>query len=259
MDVALCHDCNNCYMACTDEHADNDWSPYTKPMPIHGHRWMDILRRERGQNDRIDVAFLPKPCMQCENAPCAEAGDFVRRREDGIVMFGIQGGKDKDVTKSCPYGSVWWNVQEQVSQKCDFCAHLLDDGWDMPRCVHSCPTGALRFYTEEPAAFAGRVEAEGLSAYKAEYGTKPHVYYKNLYRFTKNFVSGSVLKDGDCAKGVTVTIAGAGITAEQVTDAFGEYKFDGLGDGEYAIFAEGREIARAQVAGASLDIGDCAL
>lgn len=62
IDIALCHDCNNCFMACKDEHVDNDWLPYTNAQPRHGHRWMNIHRTERGQYPRIDVAYLPMPC-----------------------------------------------------------------------------------------------------------------------------------------------------------------------------------------------------
>ena len=29
IDVALCEDCNNCFMACKDEHVGNCWLPYT--------------------------------------------------------------------------------------------------------------------------------------------------------------------------------------------------------------------------------------
>ena len=49
IDVALCHDCNNCFMADKDEFVGNDWPGYTAAQPRHGHRWVDILRRERGQ------------------------------------------------------------------------------------------------------------------------------------------------------------------------------------------------------------------
>lgn len=259
MDVAKCHDCNNCFMACTDEHAENDWTPYQKAMPRHGHRWMDILRRERGQNDRIDTAFLAKPCMHCENAPCAQAGDFIHRRSDGIVTFDLSGGEGKDITASCPYGAIWWNTESKVSQKCDFCAHLLDDPeWESgaPRCVHSCPTGALRFVTEEPAAFAARIEEEGLSAYRSELGAGPHVWYKNLHRFTKNFIAGQLLKNSDVAQDVRVTLTGEGVSAEILSDMFGEFRFDGLEDGSYALFAEGKEFAKVCVSGASVDAGD---
>ncbi len=259
MDVAKCHDCNNCYMACTDEHAENNWAPYQKAMPRHGHRWMDILRRERGQNDRIDTAFLAKPCMQCESAPCAQAGGFVRRREDGIVTFDLEGGKGRDISNICPYDSIWWNEAAQVSQKCDFCAHLLDDpSWEpgVPRCVHSCPTGALTFVSEEPAAFEKRIADEGLAAYKAELGTRPHVWYKNLHRFTKNFIAGQLLKDGDVASAIAVTLSGPDGKNELISDMFGEFRFDVLCDGSYTLSADGKTLATVEIAGASVDAGD---
>ena len=75
IDVAKCHDCNNCFMADKDEFVGNDWPGYTAAQPRHGHRWMDILRRERGQYARNDVAYLPVPCQHCENAPCVEASN----------------------------------------------------------------------------------------------------------------------------------------------------------------------------------------
>jgi Fe-S-cluster-containing dehydrogenase component len=259
IDVAKCHDCNNCFLACQDEHAENDWAPYQASMPRHGHRWMDILRHERGQNDRIDTAFLPKPCLQCENPPCAKGGDFVSVREDGIVTFDLEGGKANDISGLCPYGAIWWNEQEQVSQKCDFCAHLLDDpSWEpgVPRCVHTCPTGAMSFVREEPEAFAKRTEAEGLAAYREGVVAKPHVWYKNLHRFTKNFIAGQVLKAGDVAPDVPVTLEGGGSRAELASDMFGEFRFDGLIDGEYTLLAEGTELAKVTILGGSVDAGD---
>ena len=87
IDVALCHDCNNCFMADKDEHVGNDWPGYTASQPRHGHRWMNILRRERGQYSRNDVAYLPMPCQHCTNAPCVTADGAVYQREDGIVMI----------------------------------------------------------------------------------------------------------------------------------------------------------------------------
>ena len=259
MDVAKCHDCNNCFIACTDEHAENAWLPYKVAMPRHGHRWIDILRRERGENDRIDTAFLPKPCMQCGEPQCSKAGDFVKRRDDGIVIFDLAGGKGKDITPLCPYGSIWWNEAEHLPQKCDFCAHLLDDpSWEpgVPRCVHSCPTGALVFLTEEADDFIKYAAEEGLEPYKPELGAKPHVFYKNLHRFTKNFIAGQILKGGDVAPGVAVSLSGALGKAELATDIFGEFRFDGLDDGLYELSAAGKTLTKIELAGASVDAGD---
>ena len=63
IDVALCHDCNNCFMACKDEHIGNQWLPYTDEQPRHGHKWINILSTERGQFPSIDVGYLPVPRM----------------------------------------------------------------------------------------------------------------------------------------------------------------------------------------------------
>ena len=66
MDIASCHDCNDCFMACKDEHVGNDWMPYTEEQPRHGHRWIKLLRTERGQCPRIDVSYLAMMCQHCE-------------------------------------------------------------------------------------------------------------------------------------------------------------------------------------------------
>jgi len=49
IDVARCHDCNDCFLADKDEFVDNEFPPYSAAQPWHGHRWMNIKRKERGQ------------------------------------------------------------------------------------------------------------------------------------------------------------------------------------------------------------------
>ncbi len=241
IDVAKCHDCNDCFMSCKDEHVYNDWPGYTAPQPRHGHRWMNIERRERGQYPRNDVAYLPMPCQHCENAPCIEAGNgAVTRRPDGIVMIDMEKAKGNEaLVKSCPYGAIYWNEELGVPQKCTMCAHLIDDKeWvpGIPRCAHTCPTGSIQFFTMEPAEMEKIISAEGLCAYKAELGTKPHVLYKNLYKFTKNYVTAGVLVDGECFENATATLTLNGKeVGTQKTNFFGEFKFDGLDNGLYTL------------------------
>jgi Fe-S-cluster-containing dehydrogenase component len=246
IDVATCHDCNNCFLACKDEHVENDWEGVTLSQPWHGHRWIDIMRKERGQYPLVDVSYLPTPCMHCESAPCMKAskGGAVYRRKDGIVIIDPEKAKgQKDLVDACPYGVIWWNAENAVPQKCTFCAHLLDDGWAKPRCVHACPTGALEVVYAEDAAMKKRVKSEGLEVLKPELKTKPRVYYRNLYRYEKCFIAGSVaLQDKDeCADGAKVTLKKGTKALETVkANNYGDFRIDNLDEksGKYNLVVE---------------------
>ena len=220
---------------------------------------MNIQRTERGQCPRIDVAYLPTPCQHCENAPCQQNHpECVTRREDGVVLIDVAKAKDvKDLVDSCPYGAIYWNEESCTPQKCTMCAHILDTGVapGMPRCAHSCPTGAIQFYTLEPADMEKKIAEEGLEVYLPELNTKPHVFYKNLYRFQKHFISGELLKGGECAEGITVTLKGEGVNASQTTDCFGEFKFDALNPGDYTLTADGKELGTFHV-NKSFNVGE---
>jgi Fe-S-cluster-containing dehydrogenase component len=214
---------------------------------------MNILRKERGQFPLIDVAYRPTPCMHCDNAPCIKtAGDgSVYKRDDGIVIIDPDKAKGrKDIFESCPYEAVWWNEEKSIPQKCTMCAHLLDEEWDKPRCVQACPTRALRMVHVNDSEMNDIISTEGLEYLYPEKGTSPRVFYKNLYRFEKCFVSGSVAfeKDGvvDCAEGaLIVLIKDTKRIAETTTDNFGDFKFDCLEEnsGEHTVEIRFRDYA----------------
>jgi len=232
-------------MACKDEHVGNDWPGYTASQPRHGHRWLNIEYLERGQYSRNDVAYLPMPCQHCQDAHCMKAApDAVKRREDGMVIIDMEAAKgNKALAASCPFGAIYWNEEQNVAQKCTMCAHLLDDkDWKpgVPRCVHSCPTGTMKFYEMEPAEFEKLAKQEGFEGYRsAELKNAPRVVYKNLHRYTKNFIAAGVLMDGDCFEGATVTLRNQqGVLATQQTNFFGDFKFDALENGEYTLEVE---------------------
>ena len=263
IDIALCHDCNNCFIACKDEFVMNSWLPYSDEQQRHGPRWMDIERLERGQYPRIDVNFLPKPCQHCADPACAKAfPDVVSKREDGVVLFDAEKAKGKkDMVDACPYGSIWYNDEKDVAQKCIMCAHILDGEAGasvcMPRCAHSCPSYGMKFVEADEAEFAKTIAEEGLERYKPELSDNGLVWYKNLYRFTKNFIAGGLLKDGDCAEGVTVSLSGAD-APDQVTNYFGDFCFDGLAPGAYTVSADGKVVWEGEIE-KSVNIGNIAI
>ena len=198
IDVGLCHDCNNCFLACKDEHCENTWIDQPK-QPKHGHRWMNILRKERGQFPIIDLVFLPMPCMQCDDAPCVAVGaGAVRQRSDGIVSINYEKavGNTK-LQEFCPYSAIYYNEELNVPQKCDFCAHLLDGGEKEPRCVSVCPTGALAFKEVDESGYAALLD-DGWRIYGQ--AKSASVLYKNLDKFEKFFLAGSLVHLGECAE-----------------------------------------------------------
>jgi len=248
IDVEKCEDCNNCFLACKDEFVDNDFPGYSVAQPRHGHRWMNIMRKERGQNPMVDVAYLPIPCMHCDDAHCIKKAEdgAVYKRDDGIVIIDPQKAKgQKDIVDSCPYGAIWWNEEKDVAQKCSFCAHLLDNGWKEPRCVQACPTGSMRLVHAEDSEMQKIIGSENLEVLHPEHKTRPRVYYKNLYRFLRCFIGGSVAFEAD---GITDCAEGAGVTLikeskkidEATTDNYGDFKFDNLEEnsGNYSLDIE---------------------
>jgi Fe-S-cluster-containing dehydrogenase component len=244
IDVALCHNCSNCFIACKDEHVGNDFPGYAASQPLHGHSWFHVEQRERGRAPMVDTAYLPKSCNQCADAPCTKVGDgAVYQREDGIVIIDpVKAKGKKEIVSSCPYGAIWWNEESQLPQKWIFDAHLLDRGWKEPRCAQVCPTGAIQAVKTTDEDMQRRAQDENLNVLSPEFGTSPRIHYRNLHRFTHHFVGGTVVGDVanqlECLEGVAVKLTQNGEPAgEATTDAFGEFKIDELpeGGGDYAL------------------------
>ena len=83
--------------------------------------------------------------------------------------------------------------------------------------------------------------------------TKPRVHYKNLDRYTHEFVGGTIIKTvngvTDCVANAKIKLESSGsVVGEAVTDAYGEFKIDGLkpDSGRYRVVVEvaGREAKR---------------
>ena len=259
IDVAECTNCQLCALSAMDEYVGNDWPGVAAPMPRHGHQWIDIKQKERGQAPMIDIAYVPTMCNHCDNAPClAKGGDAVKKRADGIVIIDPDKAKGrKDLVESCPYGHIWWNEELQLPQIWPFDAHLLDQGWQQTRGQQACPTGAMRAIKVEDSEMERMARDESLEVMKPEAGTKPRVYYRNLWRYSKSFIGGSVATEADgvidCVEGAAVRLIKDGQTvARTTTDNYGDFKFDKLDEnsGRYTIEVMG--LGRTKMLDASL-------
>ena len=246
IDVAECTNCNLCTLAIMDEYVDNEFPGYSAPMPKHGHKWIDILQNERGQGTQLDIAYAPVMCNHCDDAPCVSAArdGAVKKRDDGIVIIDpVKSKGQKQIVESCPYGHVWWNEQLQIPQAWNFDAHLLDNGWTQTRGGQVCPTGAMKAIRIDDADMRDMAKAESLEPMKPELGTKPRVWYRNLWRYSTAFVAGSVSREAngivDCVEGADVRLLRDGkVVATAKTDNYGDFKFDRLAENSGACVVE---------------------
>jgi len=259
VDVAKCTNCNCCTLASQDEHVGNEFAGYSAPMPKHGHRWIDIHSKERGSGPLMDVAYLPVMCQHCDDAPCMKAAKngAVTKRPDGIVHIDpVKAKGQKAIAEACPYGAVKWNEELQLPQHWFFDAHLIDRGWKEPRCAQVCATGALKAVSATDEEMAAIKAKEGLRELLPDSATKPRVHYKNLGRYTHEFIGGTIIKTvngvTDCVANAKIKLESSGsVVGEAVTDAYGEFKIDGLlpDSGRYRVVIEvaGREAKRLDV------------
>ncbi len=235
IDIDRCIGCHNCQIVCKDEHCDNDWMPYAAPQPDTGQFWMKVNEKERGQTPKVKVSYTPILCQHCEDAPCMKAAKdgAVYRRDDGLVIIDPEKAKgQKAIMDACPYGVVYWNEALSVPQKCTGCAHLLDDGWKVPRCVDACAHDAILFGEEEELAdlIAGSEEL------RPELKTQPRVRYRNL---PKRFLAGEVadLEAEEVLIGAVVELTNlaTGEKRTTTTDELGDFWFKQIEAAEYSL------------------------
>jgi Fe-S-cluster-containing dehydrogenase component len=236
IDSNKCSGCYNCFLACRDEHYGNDFPPIALAQPFKDHFWMQIVERERGKYPKVKVSFIPKPCMHCDDPPCAKASpdQAVYKRPDGIVIIDPEKSVgQRGILSSCPHRVIFWNEEKNIPQKCTLCAHLLDQGWQEPRCVEACPTGALLFgdLNDPNSAISKAWSLDKVEVLHPEFELNPRVKYIGI---PKRFVAGTVyFKDRDaCAENAKVSLTGRGKKQTVRTNNFGDFEFEDLGEGE---------------------------
>ena len=162
---------------------------------------------------------------------------------------------------ACPYDVIFFNEDLNLAQKCTGCAHLLDDGWDEPRCADACPTLAISWMTEAEAQ--PLLKNAGVWKPELKDQVKPRVYYLNL---PKKFIAGTVYdpKEEEVVIGATVSVKGAAGEQRTIqTDAYGDFWFEGLPDDTFELKIEQGGKTKAfsglDTAEADINLGDIPL
>ena len=113
------------------------------------------------------------------------------------------------------------------------------------------------------------VTEQKLEVMKPELNTRPRVYYRNLWRYSKCFIGGTISANVgdsvDCVEGAKVRLMKDNqVVAESVSDSYGDFKFDRLDENSGRYFVEvsaqnGAKKVIETTLGASVNIGEITL
>lgn len=252
-DASRCNGCHCCQISCKDEFCDTDWMPYAGTQPETGQFWCKVDQETRGSVPKVRVSYLVRIGAQ-DDAIAQYAPEVIQDRDDGLIVIDPVRAQGRcDIAER--FEGVYWNESLGIPQGCTGCAHLLDDGWKVPRCVDACAMGALRFGDEED------FDEELIHAERLSEGS--HVYYLNL---PKRFIAGELFDEeaDEVIVGATVTIrSGDGLVRKTATDEFGDFWLEGLAESEYEMwFEKDGYLTRTMLAntrGQDVNVGSVAL
>jgi anaerobic dimethyl sulfoxide reductase subunit B len=140
-DAERCIKCFACEVACKQWHG-------IKAGTIKCRR---VEETTSGTFPEVKRTFKSITCMHCVKPRCIEAcqqGAISKREEDGIVIVdAVKCNGCRSCFEVCPVGAPQFG-EDGIMQKCDMCLDLIEDG-QLPFCVATCPTKALRWGTIE--------------------------------------------------------------------------------------------------------------
>ncbi|MGI6216316.1 MAG: 4Fe-4S dicluster domain-containing protein [Coriobacteriales bacterium] len=226
-DASQCNGCYGCQIACKDEHCEQEWEGYAAAQPLTGQFWCKIDEKEMGKTPFVHVNYKFTICNHCDDCKLLAAvdDDTVYRRDDGFVVIDpVKAKGRKDLADLCDH--VFWNAELELPQKCTGCAHLIDDGWEEPRCVDYCPTEALKFVEES--------EAQEMGAVASHPGS--HLYYMNM---PKRRICGTVadrtINEVIIGAKVEIVDAQGNVVDTIETDPLGDFIYKNADEGEYKV------------------------
>ena len=183
-----------------------------------GQEWIQVFAMEDDDGDvegnefNGDQFYLPRICMQCENAPCVKVCPVgaTYHSEDGSGIVLVNHNRCigcRMCMAACPYGVRRFNWEKPENppgavlakyspeypiphrqgtvEKCMLCAHRVKDG-KLPACASGCPMFAIYLADmnqdiatngKEVVKFSHFLSDNSAYRLKEELGTRPRVWY----------------------------------------------------------------------------------
>jgi len=175
IDLERCLGCGACIVACKMESSPAG-NARIRVETLVGQR-----DAPTGQYPDLKMEFIPRLCMQCANPACVKicVTGALWKRDDGLVLLDEEKCDGcQSCIAACPYGAIAYSEVTGRVEKCDLCAHRIDQGLE-PFCVLCCEGQAMHFGDlNDPASEVGRLLAErDTFTLMPEAGTFPSVFY----------------------------------------------------------------------------------
>lgn len=104
-------------------------------------------RTNSGTLSLLEVAEFAAYCRQCKDAFCVIAcpREALERQENGVIKrFNMRCVGCKSCVLACPFGTIFPEVINYVTAKCDLCLNQRHDHPDyVPACVKTAPPGTF--------------------------------------------------------------------------------------------------------------------
>ncbi len=104
-------------------------------------------RKNDGVFSLLEVAEFAVYCRQCKEAFCVDVcpKDALEHQDDGmIVRHNMRCVGCKSCILACPFGTIFPEVINYLTSKCDLCLKKLEKDSDyIPKCVSSSPDNIL--------------------------------------------------------------------------------------------------------------------
>ncbi|MGE5351415.1 MAG: 4Fe-4S dicluster domain-containing protein [Acidobacteriota bacterium] len=107
-----------------------------------------IFHRENpGQFSMIEIAEFSVYCRKCKEAFCVAAcpKEALEHQENGLIKrYNMRCVGCKSCVLACPFGTIFPEVINYVTSKCDYCLKQLSNSKTyIPACVRTAPEGTI--------------------------------------------------------------------------------------------------------------------
>ncbi len=216
IDLSKCVACQACIVACMSEN-NVPISTQKQEANWRSIRWLEMLTHIKEEYPKIKIDLIPRPCFNCDIAPCARVCPVRATYKDaeGIVaQIYARCIGCRMCAVACPYATRYFNWERPswpdemkqmlnpdvavrpkgVVERCTFCHHRLQharkkallenrelrpEGDYVPACVEACPANAMYFGDlDDPTTAVHKLSKSKRSfVIFEELGTKPKVIY----------------------------------------------------------------------------------